>query len=107
MNCQECGGPFEALRAHKRFCKQGCQTAFNNRRFRRGAQLYDLFMTLRYERKLAGKLSVWSKACRLAQDWRREDNERRDGRKSWQDARSLLASMPSLSASYSNVRIGR
>jgi hypothetical protein len=60
--CTECGAPFLAharLARHAEFCGTECRKAFNNRRAMRGATLYDLFMTLRYERGLAAKLHVW------------------------------------------------
>lgn len=57
--------------------------AHRNRRQERGALLYDLFMAMRYERELAAKLKVWGTMCQLAAEWRKEDEDKREGRKSW------------------------
>lgn len=84
-HCAECGKPYSAkrLRADNAFCSPACRDTFGNRRKIRGAQLYDLFMILRYERGVAKAKGVWALACRLAQDWREEDTRQRQGRQSW------------------------
>ena len=97
--CAECGAPFLAharLARHAEFCGDACRKGFNNRRAMRGAVLFDLFMTLRYERGLAQKLHVWKMICRLAMDWRTEDKQQREGRKSWRNAKAVLAERPYL-----------
>lgn len=99
--CAECGAPFLAhatLAKHAEFCGTECRKTFNNRRAMRGAVLFDLFMTLRYERKVAGKLNVWRMICRQAMDWRSEDKAEREGRKSWRNARAVLEERPYLNA---------
>jgi hypothetical protein len=85
--CRECGQPFTAKRAHGEnlFCAVDCRKAWNNRRAVRGAQLYDLFMILRYQRGVAKARGVWAIVCRLAQDWREEDHRERAGRQSWRE----------------------
>ena len=64
--CAECGTTFEAKRDHAAFCSDACRKAFNNRRMTRGAELYDLFMAVRYERGLAKVMGLWSVICRAA-----------------------------------------
>ncbi len=84
--CRECGAAFEPRRAREdaAFCRPVCRSAFNNRRFTRGAQLYDMMMLLRYQRGLAKARGIWALLCRMCQDWRAEDVEHRAGRPSWQ-----------------------
>ena len=106
--CLECGRPYAAARANARFCSSGCSRAFNNRRAARGVLLYDLFMTLRCERRVAKALKAWRALCRLAQQWRAEDLARRDGRRSWCEAREVLAGRPYLVAERGpTIRNGR
>jgi hypothetical protein len=63
---------------------------------KRGAQLYDLFMTMRHERDLTRNLkaergvSLWSIACQLAAEWKAEDEKDRAGRRSWQYVPKLV-----------------
>ena len=42
--CIECGGSFQPRQYSADFCGAPCRQAFNNRRARRGAILYDLVM---------------------------------------------------------------
>lgn len=87
--CRECGEHFGKARDHEQlFCSSACRTSFNNRRKQRGADLYDLFMTMRYERGTAKLLGVWAILCRLAQDWNEDDKA--EGRKSYLPARRVL-----------------
>lgn len=79
--CRECGHFHDKAKAA--FCCTPCRQAWNNRRMQRGAQLYDLFMAVRYQRGLAKVHSLWSIVCRLAQSWREEDVRERGGRPSW------------------------
>ena len=47
---------------------------FNNRRAQRGAQLYDAFMAMRYDRKKADELGIdWKLVCRMGEMFRAED----------------------------------
>lgn len=99
--CSECGGEFTAQVGRggfAEFCSDACRSAFKNRRALRGAAIYDLFMTLRYERSVARKLHVWRQLCRLAMDFRLEDHQQRAGRKSWRAAADVLAERPYLNA---------
>ena len=93
-SCGECGGSMEGRDKAAAFCDKRCRDNHKNRRCRRGVLLYDLFMALRFERKLASKLKVWSAMCRLAGTWREEDNHERAGRRSWGDWRGWLEANP-------------
>jgi hypothetical protein len=85
--CIECGSQFTKVRAHEQlFCSSACRTSHANRRKLRGADMYDLFMTMRYDR--ANSKGVWAVMCRMAQDWNAEDVEA--GRKSFMPARKVL-----------------
>jgi hypothetical protein len=92
--CAECGQALGEAGKPKLFCSSVCRQAFNNRRMQRGAMLYDLFMTMRYERGRAKVLGIWAIVCRMAMEWRREDDAKRGGRKSWQRAGSVLDRLP-------------
>lgn len=72
--CAECAKPFSLARDHEQmFCCTACRTAFNNRRKNRGAELYDLFMTMRFDRDTAKVNGVWAVMCRMASEWNEED----------------------------------
>jgi hypothetical protein len=90
-DCLECGKP-HALSGL--FCGDPCRTRFNNRRKSRGLILYDLFMAVRYERTLASKLGAWRAMCRLAAQYRVEDQATRAGRKSWRAIPLVLSENP-------------
>ncbi len=81
--CLDCGAAFVAQRSTASFCSIACRSAFNNRRKARGAELYDLFMMLRYERGIAKYRHLWTIACNLARAYRDSDNALRSGRSSW------------------------
>jgi hypothetical protein len=89
--CRECGVACTSNKAGKFFCGTPCRQAFNNRRMQRGAELYDLFMSLRYERDLETDLDLRTAMSRMAQVMRQEDERERDGRKSWQNPNTVLA----------------
>lgn len=82
----------------KRFCGQPCRLRFNNRRLQRGAEFYDLFMAMRYDRAEAKRLGVWASMCRMGQQMREEDQRERDGRKSWREPKDVLSDRPDLRA---------
>lgn len=88
--CPECGIAFRSAKRHAEFCAATCRKTFNNRRMVRGAELYDLLMTLRYERPVARALGVWKFLCRMAQGYRDQDLHERAGRNSWQPAKAVL-----------------
>lgn len=73
--CPECGITHTPKRADALFCKSAHRGAFNNRRAQRGALLYDAFMALRYDRKWATAVHLWKMICRLASEWRAEDED--------------------------------
>lgn len=72
--CPECGAEFQPQRSSAHFCSTACRKAFNNRRMTRGAELYDLFMAMRYARGWAKAQGIWQLVCRLAAEWRAEDD---------------------------------
>jgi hypothetical protein len=108
--CLECGEGFSASDAKADFCCTPHRQAFNNRRIQRGGELYDLFMANRYDRdasavvKLKFGLSVFTLLCRMAQDFRRQDIEDREGRPSWRAPRQIVERHPRLFAVATDVR---
>lgn len=82
--CRECSSPLAApsstgsnrpkkARDHAKFCSTKCKTDWNNRRKSRGADIYDLWMAMRYCREEAKVLGVWKEMCRLSEQWNAED----------------------------------
>jgi hypothetical protein len=96
-SCAECGAPFTPGTFHGEFC--GARWAV------RGAELYDLFMTLRYDRETGRALKVWKILCRMAAGYRAEDLAGRAGRPSWRPARIVLARRPDLQATVVAVNV--
>lgn len=104
--CRECGRPWRSNRQASVACPD-CSKIFDRRRQTRGAQVYDLFMAMRYERGLAAKLGVWSLMCRMANKWREEDVRERDGRPSWVDPATVREkNLPLLATVLSNNAAG-
>jgi hypothetical protein len=64
-----------SIRHERRFCCSKCKDRYNNRRKERGMLLYDLFMAMRYDRGTARLKGVWAIMCRMASDWKAEDDE--------------------------------
>ena len=93
--CRECGSPTGG-----EFCKppSKCKTKWNNRRKSRGAVLYDLLMSQRFDREAAEADHIWTLACRQMADWRVDDNRRRGGRLSWRGHKAVLQERPYLLA---------
>ena len=96
-HCRECGETFDGSKAAK-FCPgTSCRRDWNNRRQQRGAQLYDVFMTLRGERQLTADLkrvsgvNLWTMTCQLASGWNAEDEQQRGGRRSYQSILDLIS----------------
>ncbi|AID30837.1 transcriptional regulator [Mesorhizobium huakuii 7653R] len=89
--CHECGG---AAPAKARFCSPAHRQAFNNRRLQRGAEIYDLFMAHRFDRKKAQELRVLQAMNRMASLWNEEDKAA--GRRSFRDTREVLDERPYL-----------
>jgi len=102
--CQECGADLSDRHRSVRFCGPAHRLAFKNRRYRRGAELYDLKMAERFERGHPRSKHLLSIMNRLCAQWRDEDFARRGGRKSWGDwvewlARNVWA-LPTTSRPY-------
>lgn len=81
--CRECGGEYQAKRDTSAFCAPKCRQAWNNRRMIRGAELYDLFMELRFNRKSGNVKRLWTLICAVASAYRDADKALRAGRQSW------------------------
>lgn len=95
--CRECGSELGEVRAITMFCSNTCRQTFNNRRAQRGAVLYDLWMTQRYDRPAAKALKILALMCALGKQYREEDIQRAGHmRKSWMDAGAVLHSRPRL-----------
>ena len=86
--CRECSTPLVAApaadseakkksRSDTKFCSIACKNTWNNRRKNRGADLYDLWMAMRYSREDAKKFGVWKEMCRLSEKWHSEDTAAR------------------------------
>lgn len=91
--CLECGHEYTPKRRTKAFCSDKCRKGWNNRRMIRGAEFYDLFMAMRFEREKAKADSLWSILCNLASAAKASDDHKRAGRKSY-DATAALARRP-------------
>jgi hypothetical protein len=95
MNCLECGlETGKSKRGHaKRFCAMPCKVAFNSRRSRRGAEIYDLFRAHRRDRSEAAKLEVWTEMCRLDTLWEDEDRAANRATKSYKPSAMALSDL--------------
>jgi predicted nucleic acid-binding Zn ribbon protein len=89
LHCRECSAGFESGRSAREFCSDRCRRIFHNRKTARGAQLYDLVMALRYDRKRAATSRAFSLLCRMAAAFKAEDDLA--GRQSWDKARTVTA----------------
>lgn len=97
--CLECGNQFVPAEGRQAaFCCREHKTKWNNRRLKRGAEFYDLFMALRYERETAKEEGVWTTLTRLSQHYREQDEREREGRRSWQKPRAIRDRRPHLEA---------
>jgi hypothetical protein len=87
--CCECGSPLKGPsaegsnkpargRKQSKVCSTLCKATWNNRRKTRGAELYDLWMAMRYEREDAKALGVWKEMCRMSEQWM--DDDKAEGR---------------------------
>ena len=103
--CLECGRSLQQGKAI--FCCAACRLIWNNRRLRRGAELYDIMMAHRFERVLAAQLKALSAMNRLAAIFRAEDRHDRDGRRSWRPLREVLLDRPGLKTMTTQIRAGR
>lgn len=109
--CNECGEVYQPRRCDELFCSTPCRKAFDNRAMVRGRDLYHLFMTMRYERGAAKLLGVWAIVCRMAMEWRQEDERQRAGRKSWIAPKKAIDKLPVVVRSsdtyVGKIKIGR
>lgn len=92
--CLECGSDLTGRSTF--FCSRSCKTSHTNRRRARGSEMYDLFMAMRYDRKTAKDLGIWSKLCRMAEIY--NDADKDDGIVSAIPPRKALQRMPHLNA---------
>lgn len=80
--CQECDASMEpSHRPERVFCSRKCKNDHVNRRKLRGAELYDLFMNIRFDREGSKDAGLWAVMCRMASEWREQD--RKEGVKSF------------------------
>lgn len=83
--CEECGRPLEGKRhvhgQKARFCNAKCRSRWNARRAQRGAELYDLVMTWRYDRSRYDDMQTV--ISNMARAYRDSDKAKRAGRRSW------------------------
>jgi len=87
--CRECGARYTAKRATRGFCCGVCRQNWNNRRLLRGAEFYDLFMSMRHDRDHADDQGAWNFMCRMAADYKAKDDSERAGRRSWDTIRNV------------------
>lgn len=93
--CRECGLPdWEWSRERGDFCCDACRRDWNNRRQARGAVLYDLVMALRFDRKAAQEIKLWTIVCKFCSIWKDEDTARRANRQSWRDPSLVIEERP-------------
>lgn len=91
--CLECGIALSGERSTKAFCSTQHRLAFNNRRTKRGAEIYDLFRAIRRERREAKQLGLWTEMCRLELRWQEEDERERPGRRSYMPPQTALMNL--------------
>ncbi len=95
IECLECGGEGLQLGVERReFCCPRCRAAWHNRRRDRGAELYDLFMAVRFERGSAKLYGLWTLMCALASAYRDADTHKRGGRRSWRRISDAVGAIP-------------
>jgi predicted nucleic acid-binding Zn ribbon protein len=74
--CKDCGTALDAAKDYRaEFCSNECRKTWGNRRMKRGLEIYDMFMCMRYRRGLAKALGIWALMCRAAQAWNEEDKK--------------------------------
>lgn len=96
--CPECQIEFAKPARNTRYCSTFCRKAFNNRRATRGAAIYDMLMTARYDRERFQKLSdkhfegkAWSSIlCDMAMMWRVEDTCADRDSSAWNDPQEWI-----------------
>jgi hypothetical protein len=102
--CLECDTPFRGRSGQriKLYCSAPCRAKFNNRRLKRGAEVYDLLMAVRFDRAAAVEANAWTKLCALCAHYRDEDHRERAGRRSWD---TMLAVFERNGAIFNAVRL--
>jgi len=103
--CRECGQPFEGIRYSREFCSSPCRAAFHNRRSRRGAEIFDLAMGWRFDRRHAAQTKALTLLCRMLARFREEDRSARQGRHSWDDAARVKIRRPDLQATVVGIKV--
>lgn len=93
VHCRECGIAFEPKQTGQFFCRPEHRKAWNNRRAIRGAEMYDVYMAMAYERSKRTDLDLFTTLNRMARAYRDADKALRDGRKSW-NVEETLARLP-------------
>lgn len=73
--CLECSTPLTHTpgKRPRQFCCTAHKRDFNNRRQLRGAQLVDLWMARRFDRKRAAEYGLNNIMSQMASRWREED----------------------------------
>lgn len=106
ITCRECGVATAAgcgeHRRDAKFCSIPCKTKWNNRKKTRGADIYELWMAMRYERDEAKRLGLWGELCRLSEGWYQEDQRERGGRKTYGPPAEVLTRL----RENGSIRIG-
>lgn len=88
-SCKECNGPFESRQYNADFCTNACRSAFNNRRMKRGAVLYDLLMMERGDPKAFEANKLKDRATELLERFRQED-EQAGRKRTWKRANDVM-----------------
>lgn len=70
--CLECLKPFAVKKHEQRFCSTPCRKGFHRRREQRGAEMYDLVMAWRHDRKGHGPAAL-AYLCGMATGFRADD----------------------------------
>lgn len=94
--CKDCGCAIPSESKSRDFCTSSCRSNYHNRRKQRGADLYDLFMALRFDRAAAQEQGAWSLMCRMAAQFRMEDQRDRGGLPSWDSVKDVRERSPQM-----------
>ena len=103
--CRECGNHFLAKRTTREFCSAACRAAHNNRRAIRGALIYDLLMTWRFDRGDGKDSAARDLMGRAAAAFKAEDDRDRDSRQSWDDLCKWRERNPRIAAKVVGISI--
>jgi hypothetical protein len=97
--CRECNTKFTAKRATKDFCSTEHRQRFNNRQMLRGKEIYSIAMDWRDSRDP----KTLTLLCRILASFKNEDE--RDGRRSWDDAATVIRDKPYLTATLLDTNL--